>query len=49
MREVFSFRNGRAPRSLFRVFNFLFMVGLVVAMAIPIVKVLSDSMDRSST
>jgi len=49
MREVFSFRNGRAPRSLFRVFNFLFMVGLVVAMAIPIVKVLSDSVDRSST
>jgi len=49
MREVFSFRNGRAPRTLFRIFNFLFMVGLVIMMAIPIMKVLSDSLDRSAT
>lgn len=49
MREVFSFQNGRAPRSLFRIFNFVLMIGLVVMMAIPIAKVLSDSLDRSST
>lgn len=49
MREVFSLRNGRAPRTLFRIFNFLFMVGLLILMFIPIVKVLSDSMDRSTT
>ena len=49
MKEVFSFRNGRAPRTLFRIANFLFMVVLVILMAIPIVKVLSDSMDRSTS
>lgn len=48
MKEVLSFRNGRAPRTLFRIANFLLMVGLVVLMFIPIVKVLSDSMDLSN-
>ena len=49
MQDKFSFQNGRAPRSLFRIFNVVIMVVLVILMMIPIVKVLSDSMDRSTT
>jgi putative aldouronate transport system permease protein len=48
MREVFSFTKGRAPRTLFRIGNFLFMALLLVLMFIPLVKVLSDSLDKSS-
>lgn len=47
MREVFSFRHGRGPRALFRIFNGLLMAWLVVLMMVPLGKVLSDSLDRS--
>lgn len=49
MREVFSLRNGHAPRTLFRILNVFFMIGLVVLMCVPIAKVLSDSLDLSTT
>ena len=49
MKEVFSLKNGRAPRTIFRVFNFLFMVVLIGLMAVPLFKVLSDSLDRSTS
>ncbi len=48
MKEIFSFRSGRASRTIFRIFNFLFMVVLVLLIAIPLMKVLSDSFDRST-
>jgi len=49
VREVFSLRQGRAPRTVFRIFNFTLMIGLLVLMFIPIVKVFSDSLDLSTT
>lgn len=49
MREVFSFRNGRRARTLFRIVNAVFMGALLVLMLIPLVKVLSDSLDLSTT
>jgi putative aldouronate transport system permease protein len=48
MKEVFSLRNGWAPRTIFRIVNVLFMTALIVLMLIPVVKVLSDSFDRSA-
>lgn len=48
MKEVFTLKSGRAGRTLFRVFNFLFMIGLLVIMLIPLLKVVSDSFDRSN-
>jgi putative aldouronate transport system permease protein len=48
MKEIFSFKNGRAPRSAFRIANGLIMALLLVAMAIPMLKVLSDSLDRTT-
>lgn len=49
MKEVFSLKNGHGPRTIFRVLNFLFLFGLVVLMVVPMLKVLSDSLDRSTT
>lgn len=48
MKEVFSFKHGRAGRTTFRIFNFFFMAFLVVMLMIPMLKVLSDSFDRST-
>lgn len=48
MREVFSFRHGRAGRTLFRIFNGLFLTALMILMVIPVIKVLSDSLDHST-
>lgn len=48
MKETFSFRNGNAPRTIFRIFNFLFMFLLSIVMLIPLLKVLSDSLDKSA-
>jgi putative aldouronate transport system permease protein len=48
MREVFSFKNGRSARTSFRIFNFLFMIFLLFLIMVPLMKVLSDSFDRSS-
>jgi putative aldouronate transport system permease protein len=49
MKEIFTFRHGRAGRTIFRIFNFLLMILLLVVMMIPMLKVLSDSLDRSTT
>jgi putative aldouronate transport system permease protein len=49
MKEIFTFRHGRAGRTVFRSFNFLLMIVLIVVMMIPLLKVLSDSLDRSTT
>ncbi len=48
MKEIFTFRHGRAGRTVFRIFNFLIMFSILVLMAIPLLKVLSDSFDRST-
>jgi putative aldouronate transport system permease protein len=49
MKEVLSLQNGRAPRTLFRLLNLFLMTALLVLMLVPIVKVLSDSLDLSTT
>ncbi len=49
MKEVFSFRNGRRGRTLFRIANASFMVAMMVLMLIPLLKVVSDSFDLSTT
>jgi putative aldouronate transport system permease protein len=49
MKELFTFRHGRAGRTVFRIFNFLLMMAILVVMMIPLLKVLSDSFDRSTT
>ncbi len=49
MKEVFSFRNGRRGRTIFRIFNATLMFGLLVMMLIPLLKVVSDSFDLSTT
>jgi len=48
MQEKFLFSQGRLPRSLFRLFNGFLMLALVVTMLIPMLKVLSDSLDRTT-
>jgi putative aldouronate transport system permease protein len=48
MQERFLFSQGRLPRSLFRLFNGFLMLVLVVTMLIPMLKVLSDSLDRTT-
>jgi len=48
VREVFSFRNGHAGRSVFRICNVFFMFFLLVLMLVPLAKVISDSFDRST-
>nr|MBO2494122.1 carbohydrate ABC transporter permease [Clostridia bacterium] len=49
MQEKFSFKPGYRGRSIFRICNGIFMALLVVSMLIPLMKVLSDSFDRSTT
>ena len=49
VKEKFSFKKGYRARSIFRVCNGLFMVILLVLMLVPILKVVSDSFDRSTT
>lgn len=47
--EKFSFRKGYRARSLFRIFNGFIMALLLIGMLIPILKVLSDSFDKTTT
>lgn len=47
MKEKLSFTNGNFGRSIFRIANFCFMIIVICLMLIPLLKVLSDSMDRS--
>lgn len=48
MKEIMSLNNGHGPRTIFRVVNFLFFFGIVVLMIVPMLKVLSDSFDRTT-
>lgn len=48
MQEKLSFKREHAPRTLFRMFNAFFMVVLVFSMLIPLLKVVSDSFDRTT-
>jgi putative aldouronate transport system permease protein len=48
MREIFGFKKGLAARSIFRICNFLFMACLLFVIMVPLMKVISDSLDRST-
>lgn len=48
MKEKFSFRRGYAARSLFRIFEVTILLLLSLSMLIPLLKVLSDSMDKTT-
>jgi putative aldouronate transport system permease protein len=48
MKEKLSFKKGRAPRTLFRIFNAAFMALVLILMLVPLLKVVSDSFDRST-
>ena len=48
MVERMSFAKGSRARTLFIIGNYLFMIFLIFLMTIPIIKVLSDSLDRSA-
>jgi len=48
MREKLSFRDGRASRTVFRICNGAFMISLIAVMLVPLLKVISDSFDRST-
>lgn len=48
MKEVFSFRSDRVPRTLFRLVNIIFLSLLAAIMILPMLKVVSDSLDRST-
>jgi putative aldouronate transport system permease protein len=45
MKEKFGFSNGRAPRTLFVIFNYLLMTCIFVSVSLPLIKVLSDSFE----
>jgi putative aldouronate transport system permease protein len=49
MRDRFSFKEGYRARAVFHIFNFILMVLLIIAMLVPILKVLSDSFDKVTT
>jgi putative aldouronate transport system permease protein len=48
MVEKFNLRKGNCSRSLFVICNYLLMIVVILVMLIPILKVLSDSLDRSA-
>lgn len=49
MKEKFSFKPGYRGRTVFRILNGIFMVLVVISMLIPLIKILSDSFDRTTT
>lgn len=49
MEQKFSFKKGYRARSTFRVFNVIFLCIVMLAMIIPILKILSDSFDAATT
>ena len=49
MKEKFSFEPQYRARTIFNICNTTFMVLLMVVMLVPLIKVLSDSLDRSTT
>jgi len=49
MNDKFSFKKGSRGRAFFRIFNALFMVITVIVILIPILKVVSDSLDATGS
>lgn len=49
MKEKFSFAREFRARTIFRIFNILFMCMLLVIMLVPLLKIVSDSLDKSAT
>jgi putative aldouronate transport system permease protein len=49
MIDKFSWQKGNRARSVFRILNILFMLLLIVAMLVPVMKVLADSLDAKGT
>ncbi|HKM32044.1 MAG TPA: carbohydrate ABC transporter permease [Oscillospiraceae bacterium] len=49
MKEKLSFKKGNCARSVFRICNLTFMIILMISMLIPLLKVLSDSLDKTTT
>lgn len=47
MENKLSFKKGFRARSAFIIFNYLFLILTVIVMAVPILKILSDSLDTS--
>jgi putative aldouronate transport system permease protein len=47
MNDKFSFKKGYRARSSFIVFNYIFLVIALIVMLVPIIKILSDSLDTS--
>jgi putative aldouronate transport system permease protein len=47
--ERFNFKKGNRGRSLFRIFNILFLGLVMVSMIVPILKIVSDSLDASGS
>lgn len=48
MSNKFSFRKGHRARAIFVIFNSLFFVAMMVAMIVPILKILCDSLQNST-
>ena len=49
MKDKFSFAKEYRARTIFHIFNILFMCMLLVLMLVPLLKIVSDSVDRSAT
>lgn len=49
MKEKITFRKGYRARSVFHICNVTIMIVILVAMLVPMLKVLSDSLDRTTT
>jgi putative aldouronate transport system permease protein len=47
MEEKFNFKKGNRGRTLFRIFNVVFLILVMLSMIFPILKILSDSFDTS--
>lgn len=48
MKEKITFRKGYRARSIFHIFNVTLLVSVMVVMLVPMLKVVSDSLDRST-
>ena len=49
MRDRISFKKGFRARSVFHIFNISLMVLLIIVMLVPMIKILSDSLDKVTT
>jgi putative aldouronate transport system permease protein len=49
MNDKFSFKKGSRGRALFRIFNTIFMIIAVIVILVPILKIISDSLDTTGS